>query len=146
MLSSWFSTPQYKIGFEDVQYAIRHSATYIIINTLPADNQDCLITHTLPLDMEERIMNEMLQQYTYNEKQIIIYGKHSTDPTVETKYKQLKTLGFSRVFVYVGGLFEWVLLQDIYGIDEFPTTKRIVDILRYKPARLFHTYTNLLKN
>jgi rhodanese-related sulfurtransferase len=137
MLTSWFSTPQYKIGFEDVNYAIRHPSTHLIINTLSADNQDCLIKNTMAMEIEERTMNEMLQQYTFKDKRIIVYGKHAADPTVETKYKQLKTLGFPHVYVYVGGLFEWILLQDIYGTDEFPTTKRVVDILRYKPGGIF---------
>jgi hypothetical protein len=56
---------------------------------------------------------------------------------VETKYDQLVGLGFKSVYIYPGGLFEWLLLQDIYGFDEFPTTKRVLDILKYKPDRNF---------
>ena len=26
------------------------------------------------------------------------------------------------MFVYIEGLFEWMMLGDIYGNDEFPTT------------------------
>jgi len=29
------------------------------------------------------------------------------------------------------------LLQDIYGDDEFPTTRKMLDILKYKPPRRF---------
>ena len=36
---------------------------------------------------------------------------------------------------YPGGVFEWLLLQDIYGNDNFPTTKKELDILKYKPKR-----------
>jgi hypothetical protein len=36
------------------------------------------------------------------------------------------------LYVYIGGLFEWLLLQDIYGDEEFPTTAKIIDILKYK--------------
>jgi hypothetical protein len=37
----------------------------------------------------------------------------------------------------MGGLFEWLMLQDIYGYDEFPTTKKELDFLKYKaPSRL----------
>ena len=35
--------------------------------------------------------------------------------------------------LYIGGLFEWLLLQDIYGDDEFKTTKKELDILKFKP-------------
>jgi hypothetical protein len=45
-----------------------------------------------------------------------------------------KQNGFPEVYVYSGGLFEWMLLQDIYGQDEFPTTKKVLDILKWKPA------------
>ena len=47
-------------------------------------------------------------------------------------------LGFQKVFIYQGGMFEWLLLQDIYGHKEFPTTKKILDILKYKPHQTFH--------
>jgi hypothetical protein len=30
---------------------------------------------------------------------------------------------------------EWLLLQDIYGADEFPTTSKLLDILQYRPTR-----------
>ena len=42
-------------------------------------------------------------------------------------------LGFINVYIYLGGLFEWLLLQDIYGRDLFKTTKNELDILKYKP-------------
>jgi len=44
----------------------------------------------------------------------------------------LLKLGFNSVFVYTGGIFEWLLLQDIYGKDEFPTTSEELDILKYR--------------
>ena len=63
---------------------------------------------------------------------IIIYGKNTNDENVYKKYNQLKGLGFYNVNVFVGGIFMWLLLQDIYGIDEFPTTTKCVDILKFK--------------
>jgi len=56
---------------------------------------------------------------------------------VYKKYDQLVKLGFSNVFIYLGGLFEWLMLQDIYGYDEFPTTKKELDILKYKAANIY---------
>ena len=52
---------------------------------------------------------------------IILYGKNSTDNLCDKKYKQLCELGFSEVYIYAGGMFEWLLLQDIYSNNEFPT-------------------------
>lgn len=135
MFSGLFQTSYKKINFEDIQYAIQKSNEYIIINTLPISEQDCLIKNTLPYEQEEKTINELLNNYDLNNKKIIIYGKNANDESSEKKYSQLRTLGFSEIYLYSGGLFEWLLLQDIYGSVEFPTSKKILDILKYKANR-----------
>jgi hypothetical protein len=127
--------PVKKIGFEDVLIAISHPNQYILINTLPASTQHCLITHTIPIEKEETIINEMLNQYSTLPKTIIIYGKHACDETVEKKYKQLLSLGLTDTLMYVGGLFEWLLLQDVFGENAFPTEGRATDILAFRPDK-----------
>ena len=62
----------------------------------------------------------------------MIYGKNCNDEKLISKYKQLIDLGFINVNIYAGGMFEWLLLQDIYGDDNFPTTSRELDILKYR--------------
>jgi len=135
MFSGLFQTSYRKINFEDIQYAIQKSNDYIIINTLPISEQDCLIKNTLAYEQEEKTINDLLNNYDLNNKKIIIYGKNANDETAEKKYSQLRTLGFSEIYLYSGGLFEWLLLQDIYGNAEFPTSKKILDILKYKAVR-----------
>lgn len=127
------SSTNIKIGFDDMNYAI--SKNYIIINTLSLNEQEILIQGTLDASKEYEIINELLK--INKSKEIIIYGKNSCDQSVIKKYEQLKSLGFINVYIYIGGLFEWFLLQDIYGDDNFPTTKKNLDILKYKPNRLF---------
>jgi hypothetical protein len=135
MLAAWFTGGTVKrAGFEDVLAAIQDPQRFIIINTLSASEQDCLISNTMPIDREEQVVNEMLSQYEKVERKIILYGKNSTDTSVDKKYRQLLTLGISEVYVYYGGLFEWMLLQDIFGEREFPTTRKVVDILKYRGA------------
>lgn len=134
MFSNLFQTTYKKISFEDLQIAIQNSSQHIIINTLPAHEQDCLIKNTLPYHLEEKYINELLNKYELRTRQIFIYGRNSNDDTVEKKYKQLTGLGFSEVYMYMGGMFEWMLLQDIYGKDEFPTSSRVLDILKFKPT------------
>jgi hypothetical protein len=95
-----------------------------------------LIKNTLQYDLEEKTMNDILNNYDFTSKKIIIYGKNSNDETSEKKYKQMFGLGFTEVYLYLGGLFEWLLLQDIYGYDEFPTTIKVLDILKYKPSKI----------
>jgi hypothetical protein len=135
MFSSIFQTNYKKINFEDMQLCIKYPSQFLIINTMNSLEQDCLIKNTLPYEMEEKTINDLLNTYDLSNKKIIIYGKNSNDETAEKKYKQLFGLGFSEVYIYKGGMFEWMLLQDIYGNNEFPTTKKVLDILLFKPEK-----------
>tara|TARA_Y100001970_G_scaffold293717_1_gene442597 strand:- start:2074 stop:2481 length:408 start_codon:yes stop_codon:yes gene_type:complete len=122
-----------KINFEGMQNIINNNTTkgkFIIINTLDVSNQSCLIKNTLGPDREiEEIGKYMREDKKIN---IVIYGENCIDNKVINKYNQLYKLGFVNLYVYIGGLFEWLLLQDIYGDEEFPTTTKIIDILKYK--------------
>lgn len=137
IINDWFSKKIKKIGFEDVQYAISRQNQFILINTINTNEQDCLIKNTIDIFLEEKKINEIMDNYLFKQYKIIIYGKNSTDSSVEKKYNQLIGLGFHEVYIYYGGLFEWMLLQDIYGKEEFPTTSIIIDILKYKPMKIF---------
>ena len=58
--------------------------------------------------------------------------------TVYNKYEQLIKFGFSNLYIYPGGMFEWLCLQDIYSHDNFPTNKKELDILKYKPDSILN--------
>lgn len=123
-----------KCNFEDIQNIISNSyinKKNILINTLCNEKQECLITGTISIDKEETIINSIIDKK--QEISIFIYGENCNDKRTYKKYMQLQELGFNNVFVYSGGLFEWLCLQDIYGDDEFPTTTKELDILKYKP-------------
>jgi hypothetical protein len=135
MFSNFFEKTLNKIGFDDLQRALVFPDRYIIINTLPMTEQRCLIKNTIPYDTEEEIINAIIDNGDFNKKRIIVYGRNTNDETAEKKYNQLRTLGFTEIYLYSGGLFEWLLLQDIYGKDDFPTTKIIHDILVFRPER-----------
>lgn len=121
-----------KISFEDIQRTIKNSQTFILINTLPINEQECLIKTTISYQAEEQIINDLIKQYKFKEKKLVVYGKNTNDESAEKKCKQLVSIGFSDVYLYSGGLFEWLLLQDIYGDTEFPTTTKILDILKFR--------------
>jgi hypothetical protein len=123
------------IGFEDIKYAISHSTNFIIINTLSANEQDLLIYGTLPCDREENAINEQISNYRTPDLPVIIYGRNCSDDCVRLKQEQLVKLGVKQVYIYMGGLFEWLLMQDIYGNDEFPTTSKCMDLLKYRSPR-----------
>ena len=115
-----------------------------MINTLLLNQQNCLIKTTVPAIQEEHIINQFIQQKQLS-VYIIIYGKNNNeDDSIIKKYKQLKNLGFSNIFIYKGGLFEWLLLQDIFGEEEFPTTSKENDILKYKPTSYYFINNNIV--
>jgi rhodanese-related sulfurtransferase len=133
---SWFqpSLQNQKANFESVQYAIQRPNEYYLINTLPIHEQFCLIQGTLDAHAEEQTMNDMLYSFHTSEKKVIVYGKNADDESIWTKSNQLRQHGLRDVYVYSGGMFEWLLLQDIYGDLQFPTTSKQLDILRYKSS------------
>ena len=118
-----------KTNFEGIQTAI-NNRDIIIINTLSEDDQYCLIQGTIPLLAEVNLLNKCLN--SMKDKKIIVYGKNNNDDKLFNKYKQLIGLGFTNVHIYIGGLFEWLLLQEVYGDEQFPTTISELDILKYK--------------
>lgn len=118
-----------KINFEGMQLAI-NDINVIIINTLEDNNQSCLIEGTIIPEEEVTLLNKCLNNM--NNQKIIIYGKNNNDEKIFTKYQQLISLGFTDVFIYIGGIFEWLLLQEVYGENQFPTTNSELDILKYK--------------
>ena len=126
-----------KINYEDVQYVIKNTEVHMLINTLGENEQQCLIKNTINFKNEEEIINKFIK---IGNKQIklIIYGRNCNDEKIYTKFNQLSSLGFYNVYVYSGGLFEWLMLQDIYGFDEFPTTKKELDILKYKQNKVLN--------
>ena len=131
-----------KINYEDMQTIIKNPEVYFIINTLPLSEQQCLIVNTTLANDEEIIINKFMKEN--KSIRIIIYGKNCNDENVNKKYQQLLSLGFYNMFVYFGGMFEWLLLQDIYGKDLFPTTKKELDLLKYKSNQLLNI--GLLEN
>tara|TARA_B100000035_G_scaffold25614_1_gene20090 strand:- start:1369 stop:1791 length:423 start_codon:yes stop_codon:yes gene_type:complete len=123
-----------KVNFEDIQSSIVNN-NCILINVMKQNEQDCLIKSTININEEENIINEHINNYN-KDINIIVYGKNSNDIKIYDKYTQLIQLGFTNVSIYIGGLFEWMLLQDIYGFENFPTTKSELDILKFKPNKL----------
>ncbi len=126
-----------KINFEDIQYVLKNPEGHLLINTLSETEQECLILHTMNIKNEENIINSCIKNGRKDIK-IIIYGKNCNDEKIYSKYNQLTSLGFYNVYVYVGGMFEWLMLQDIYGENDFQTTTKQLDILKYKPNKVLN--------
>ena len=140
MFSLFFKKKPILLGFEDIQFAIQHPEQFILLNTLSSSDQACLLLHTVLITMEETVVNDMIANYDVRSKKIIVYGRNATDETANAKCEQLLNIGFQSVYLYAGGMFEWLLLQDVYGREEFPTTSRLLDILKFKPTKTFGGY------
>ena len=122
-----------KVSFQDIQYA-QTNDRILIISTLPEQEQSILIYKTSPISAEiHEVENAIKSKNT-----IIIYGKNGNDETIYFKYNQISKLG-GIVYLYIGGLFEWLLLQDIYGHENFKTTNKTLDILKFKPNNVLNT-------
>ena len=131
-----------KVNFEDIQWFIKEKKAFLLINTLDVSHQTCLIRGTLPINQEETIINKHIKNKSIR---IIIYGRNANDESISKKYQQLAQLGFLNIYIYPGGLFEWLCLQDIYGQESFPTTTKELDILKFKASpRICEAY--LLNN
>lgn len=126
-----------RINFEDMQTAIQNPELYLIVNTLPYDEQKCLIINTISVTQEEDIINKHMKLHNMDIR-IIIYGKNCNDELVNHKYKQFLSLGFYNIYIFSGGLFEWLMLQDIYGTDIFLTTQKEHDLLKFKPRSMLN--------
>jgi hypothetical protein len=124
-----------KVSYEDIQMIVYRNThiphSTILINTLPQSLQHCLIKTTVDIRVEEQLINKCLMNSP--NMMIIVYGKNSTDITILHKYEQLVKLGFTNIHIYTGGIFEWMLLHEIYGKDLFKITRYEIDILRYRP-------------
>lgn len=118
------------VSYEDVQ-----KGKGCLISTLPTTEQDILIHNTVACHLEINTVEDAIKRKI----PILIYGRNVNDPTIYKKYDQIKKLG-GVAYIYPGGLFEWLLLQDIYGNDHFKTTtyKKSMDILKYKPNNVLN--------
>lgn len=120
-------------NFDNVKYDKR-----ILIHVMDDADQRVLIKGTLTIEEEVETMNSVLNASKQGETSVIIYGKNMDDyGRVVKRYNQLRQMGFN-AFVYLGGIFEWLLLQEVYGISEFPIENRgfaKVDVLKFAPTR-----------
>jgi hypothetical protein len=121
-----YSMPSYNYH----QLQDRMKFDIVLINTLSLSKQDCLIKGTIKAFVEEEYVNKLLK--TNKNKEIVVYGIHHTDLSVIKKYNQLKKIGFKNVYIYFGGMYEWLLLQEVFGVINFQTDGNIKDIVEYK--------------
>jgi len=125
------------INYQNMQQCINDTNT-LIINTLKSGEQECLILNTIDYNREQEIFNKLIENYDFKSKKIVIYGKNCNDNSAINKANQLIDLGFQYIYVYNAGLFEWILLQEIYSEEHFKTTSVVTDILKFKSEKIIY--------
>lgn len=124
------NTPSLKSrNIDTITYEKIQQDNYILITTLT--EIECHIQNTLTPSKEVEYINFCILKN--KQENIVIYGKHYLDSSIYMQYNKLKSLGFDNIYIYPGGIFEWLLLQEVYGLELFPTNKIEKDILKYKP-------------
>ena len=121
-------------GFETVKDLVceseRRDSKRILISTMETDK--CVIAGTISITKEVEFVNKILSAKSQTQYTVVVYGRNCLDKSVVKKCRQLSALGFT-VGCYPGGMFEWLLLKDVYGDDNFRTLGEVCDILEYKP-------------
>lgn len=137
MFQTFFSSSETykKISPAEMQTILKTPEKYIMIHTLTSEYQDYVIPGTVQDTREESVINEMLNRIDIPDKPIIVYGKNVRDETPVTKANQLKSLGIREISIYSGGMFEWLLLNEVYGPTEFPV-KVQTDHYHHQPQKM----------
>jgi len=143
MSSILFKAPVSNIGFDDILVALKDKTRYIFISTMPVDMQNALIPNTIPCSDEATTINRIMDEFNTAKYTLIVYGKNACDTDPSKKYEQLWNLGFSDIHIFPGGMFEYILLNDMYGEKLFPISGSngtgspvvTVDIMTYRPIK-----------
>jgi len=114
------------ISAKQMQDILLHSSLtsrYLILSVLPDPilSNEPVIPQTLSPDKEEEILNQLLESGGQENTTLIVYGKNNADTRVFEKYYQLHHRFGFQCSLYLGGMFEWLLLQKIHGEDAYPT-------------------------
>tara|TARA_Y100000748_G_scaffold303727_1_gene309857 strand:+ start:2960 stop:3376 length:417 start_codon:yes stop_codon:yes gene_type:complete len=122
-----------KVSYGSVQDIVMKNTNALLVCTLDKKNEQYAIEKTIAIENEENVINNMMKKRQHD-LIIVIYGENMYDDTVIKKYTQLKKIGFKNCYIYFGGLFEWFLLQDVYGQEVFPTMSTPMNgCLSFKP-------------
>ena len=104
------------IGSEDLILLMNKHSAYLF-NALPSSYTNCNIKNTITKNNSLKIIKNLVKSKDI----IIVYCANSTCKASHEFIKN-NLKGFKNVYLYSGGLYEWLLLQNYYGKDKFGTT------------------------
>ena len=103
------------IGSEDLKLLMRKHNAHLF-NGLPIGYTNCNIKGTVdPENAKEYIKN------LNKEKDLVIVYCANATCSASHSFASKELRGFKNKFLYTGGLYEWLLLQNFYSEKKFPT-------------------------
>ncbi len=109
-------------------YITDNNAKVILLATPQVDAKMWCIDGTLTPEMEEREINRIIQKYSSSgkapEEKIVYYGLNSVDRSPDEQTAKLASHGIE-ASVYRGGMFEWLLLREVFGADNYPVVSTL---------------------
>jgi hypothetical protein len=101
-----------------------HHNLLLICDVEEPSKCDFLILHTVMEQEEVQIISKLAQSVKAQQcTDIVLYGLDSQVETLTSllaKQKRIRALGFSRVFLYLGGLYLWIANWTFFSRDQFP--------------------------
>lgn len=113
-----------RCNFETVNMA-RHDGVIISAGPLVS-----YIEGTVDGDKANQVLDKCLREDP--SKLVVFYGLNSTDSAPLHRWNNATQLGLENAHVYCGGMFEWLILGELYGNDMFPVTSIQDDLLKFK--------------
>jgi len=109
-------------------YITDNSAKVILLASPLVDAKMWRIDGTLTPETEEREINRIIQNYSScgktPEEKFVYYGLNSVDKSPDEQAANLATHGIE-ASVYRGGMFEWLLLREVFGADNYPVCSNV---------------------
>lgn len=104
----------------------QHHNLLLICDVPQPSRMDFLILHTVNEDQEVHLINQLARSVkAQHTTDIVIYGLHNHGRFLESamaKRERIRALGFTKVYIYLGGLYLWIANWAILQRDQFPIT------------------------
>ena len=106
-------------------YISDNTTGVILLATPDVDSKGWRIAGTLSPQTEEREINRVIQAYNASGKppkeKIVYYGLNAVDKSPDEQVAKLAGHGIA-ASVYRGGVFEWLLLREVFGAESYAVT------------------------
>jgi rhodanese-related sulfurtransferase len=89
----------------------------LLFNALKKDYHSCVIPGTIPYTVMKKVIKNM------KEEDIVVVYCANYSCNLSHKFAEKKLGHLETVYIYSGGVFEWLLLQKKYGKKKYPSSE-----------------------